>query len=43
MEKEIYDPILSQLEKKHGIKMVEESENPKGQAKMSATHNQAKL
>jgi hypothetical protein len=29
MEKEIYNPILTQLEKKFGIKMVEESENPK--------------
>ena len=32
--KEIYNPILAELEKK-GIKMVEESQNPKAQARMS--------
>ena len=29
MTKEIYGPILSKLEKDHGIKMIEESEDPK--------------
>lgn len=42
MTKEIYEPIMNELEKR-GIAMVEESANPKAMAKMQATNNKARM
>jgi len=42
MTPEIYEPILKQLEDR-GIKMVEESSNPKAMARMQASHNRPRL
>ena len=41
-EKEIYEPVLAQLEKDFGVTMIEESSNHAASMKMSG-HNRAKL
>lgn len=42
MTKEIYEPIMKELEKR-GIAMVEESQNPKAMAKMQASSNKPRM
>jgi len=43
MTKDIYEPILNDLEKNHGIVMVEESQNPSAWAKMGGPGKLAKM
>ncbi len=43
MTSDIYGPILKDLEKNHGVTMVEESQNPAGWAKMGGPSVKAKL
>ena len=43
MAKEIYQPILDELEKHHGVTMVEESAIPQAWAKMYPPKNRARM